>query len=436
MNRNADIFGRKNTSEDKDNEKERLKELIQNELGFYIKNKRTFTMTSDEERNELKGYMNTIIYENPNPTFLRRAEINEFVNEYVLELTSLGILSGLLEDDEVSEIMVNGFDDIWVEKNGKLVKTDLSFKDPQELFDLGARIARNIGKTLDLKNTMVDARLPDGSRVNVVTYPNYLGGTSITIRKFSKQRLTIEDLIRGGTINKDMALFLNAAVLGEANILVSGGTNSGKTTTLNILSNFIPEEERVITIEDPSELQLNGKHVISLETTEANSEGEGEVTMTDLLKNALRMKPNRIIVGEVRDHTAYDLLNSMNTGHDGAMSTIHANNPKNCIVRLNSLISEKGFNYSLDTVHSMIGGAIDLIIQIKYDNGKRIITDISQTFLDDEGKFVIEQLFGFSTNIIDEDDSRRTGFKKNNETLSYDLQEKLRLKGIDPEEVF
>lgn len=432
MNRNIELFGTRNNEEDRENEKQRLKKVIQDQLGMYIKDKRTFTMTSHEERDELRGYMIKIINESSTSTFLRRSEINEFVQEYVMELTSLGILSPLLEDDSVSEIMVNGVDDIWIEQKGKLIKTELKFKSEEELYELGSRIARNIGKTLDLKNTMVDARLPDGSRVNVITFPNCLNGTSITIRKFSKNRLTVDDLIKGGTITEEMALFLNAAVLGEANILVSGGTNSGKTTTLNILSNFIPSEDRVITIEDPSELQLNGDHVISLETTESNSEGEGEVTMTDLLKNALRMNPDRIVVGEVRDHTAYDLLNSMNTGHDGAMSTIHANNPKNCIIRLNSLISEKGFNYSLETVQSMIGGAIDLIIQIKYDNGKRIITDITQTYLDDQGKLVSEQLFAFEANA----NNSSGGFIKRDTELSFDLQEKLRLKGLNPNDFF
>jgi len=419
-----------------ENEEERLKNIIQGNLSQYLGGRNPFTMNTKEEREQLRGYMIEIVSGMSEPTFLRRFQLEDFYDRLIMDLTSLGVLSELLEDDSVSEIMVNGYDDIWVERNGRTEKTDIAFRNEEELFDMGVRIARNVGRNLDMRNTMVDARLPDMSRVNIITSPNYLGDTAITIRKFNKKRLTIDDLIEGNTLNEEIADFLKAAVISKANILVSGGTNTGKTTNLNILSNFIPKEERVITIEDSAELQLTGDHILSLETTEANAEGEGEVTMTDLLKNTLRMNPSRIIVGEVRDHTAYDLLNSMNTGHDGAMSTVHANSPNDCVIRLNNMISERGYNFSLETVYAMIGAGVDLIIQLYEQGGQRYISEISQVYLGKDRTLEMDTLFRFEIDKINEN-GRVTGeFVKANVKLNQDMLLKFRRRNINPEDYF
>ena len=308
-----------------------------------------------------------------------RAERQRVVKEVIDEALGLGPLEDFLEDDRVTEIMVNRADQIYVEMDGKLTVTDASFTDDAQLLGVIERIVAPIGRRIDEKSPMVDARLKDGSRVNAVIPPLALDGPSITIRKFSREPFVVKDLVRFGTLTAEVADFLRACVEARLNILISGGTGTGKTTLLNVMSSFIPVDDRIVTVEDSAELQLKQPHVVRMETRPPNIEGEGAVSIRDLVRNSLRMRPDRIVVGECRGSEAVDMLQAMNTGHDGSLTTIHSNSPRDCLARLETLVMFAGLELPSRAIREQIGSAIQIIVQLsRLSDGSRRITQISE----------------------------------------------------------
>jgi pilus assembly protein CpaF len=313
------------------------------------------------------------------PIPVPRSERSRIISEVTDEVTGYGPIQALLKDDSVSEVMVNGPNQVYVERKGKLVLTDVRFRDDAHVMHVIEKIVSPLGRRIDESSPMVDARLPDGSRVNAVIPPLALKGPSITIRKFAKDPFTVDDLIRFGTFTKEMAELLRACVEGKLNIVVSGGTGSGKTTTLNVLSSFIPAEDRIVTIEDAAELQLRQDHVVTLETRPANIEGKGAVTMRDLVRNSLRMRPDRIVVGEVRGGEALDMLQAMNTGHDGSLTTGHANAPRDMLSRLETMVLMAGMDLPVRAIREQIASAVDLIVQqSRLRDGSRKVTHLTE----------------------------------------------------------
>ncbi len=314
------------------------------------------------------------------------------------EINGYGPITELLEDKNITEIMVNAPNEIYIEIDGQIIKDEsISFINDEHIIRTIQRLIEPIGRTIDATNPMVDARLLDGSRINAVIPPLSTKGPVITIRKFKESMTHIDDLIRVGTLTPAMARFLDAAVKGKLNIIVCGGTGSGKTTLLNILSSFISSHERIITIEDAAELRLNQEHVISLETRVTNYESDNEITIRDLVINSLRMRPDRIIVGEVRGKEAFDMLQAMNTGHDGSLTTLHANGPQDALNRLETMVLMSGLEIPIKAIREYIVNAIDLVVNIeRMNDGKRKITSISELdgFVDDRIK--LKQIFGFN----------------------------------------
>jgi pilus assembly protein CpaF len=312
-------------------------------------------------------------------TPLTRDERREIVRQLTDDILGYGPIDALLRDDSVTEVMVNGFDRVYVERRGKLERTDVHFVDASHVMRIIDKIVSQVGRRVDEASPMVDARLPDGSRVNAIIPPLALNGPTLTIRKFSRDPYTINDLITFGTLTARAAQFLAAAVKGKLNILVSGGTGTGKTTTLNAMSAFIPGDERIVTIEDAAELQLQQDHVITLESRPSNIEGSGEVKIRELVRNALRMRPDRIIVGEVRGAETLDMLQAMNTGHEGSLTTIHANSPRDALSRLETLVMTAGVELPHRAIREQIASAFDLLVQIqRLVDGSRRVTHISE----------------------------------------------------------
>lgn len=319
------------------------------------------------------------------------------VNQAVMnEVYQFGPISDLLNDDTITEIMVNGPLDIFVERKGKIIKTENEFRNDKHVMHIIDKIISPLGRRVDESSPLVDARLPDGSRVNIIIPPLAVKGPSITIRKFSKDSLTTNDLITFGALNGDIAEFLRLCVKGRINVLVSGGTGSGKTTLLNVLSSYIPEDERIVTIEDAAEVQLQQAHVVTLESRPANIEGNGRITIRDLVVNSLRMRPDRIIVGEVRGGEALDMLQAMNTGHDGSLTTIHANSPQCSLSRLETMVMMSGVELPSRAIREQVASAIDLIIQVeRMVDGSRKVTKISE-IIGLEGEIVtLQDIFLF-----------------------------------------
>ena len=316
--------------------------------------------------------------------------------ELVAEAIGLGPLESLIAIDDISEIMVNGPNDVYVEYKGKLYKTDTAFAGSHQALAAIERIVSPLGRRIDESSPMVDARLPDGSRVNAIIPPLSLIGPSITIRKFSKDPLTVENLIDFGSVTADIFRFLKTCVLLRKNIIISGGTGSGKTTFLNIMSDFLPSSERIITIEDAAELQLRQDHVIRLESRPPNLEGKGEVTIRDLLRNSLRMRPDRIVVGECRGGEALDMLQAMNTGHDGSLTTIHANSPRDALARLETLVLMSGFDLPLRAIREQIASAVAIIIQVsRQKDGSRKLTNVSEVIKMEGEVITMQDIFNF-----------------------------------------
>ena len=315
----------------------------------------------------------------------------QIYDEILDELTGFGPIQPLLEDPDISEVMVNGPKKVYVEKNGKLAKSPITFDDDAHVLRIIDRIVLPLGRRVDSDSPTVDARLPDGSRVNAVVQPVAIDGPSITIRKFKKDKLSVQQLIDYGSLTPNMAEFIRACVISRLNIVISGGTGSGKTTLLNVLSGYIPEGERIITIEDAAELQLQQDHVMRMETKTANTDGRGAVTIRDLVRNSLRMRPDRIVVGEVRAGEALDMLQAMNTGHDGSLTTVHANSPRDAISRLETLVLMAGMDLPLKVVRQQISSAVDLIIQqTRLKDGARKVTAITEV-VGMEGDVIITQ---------------------------------------------
>jgi pilus assembly protein CpaF len=319
------------------------------------------------------------------------SEQEELLDDICNDVLGYGPLEPLLARDDIADIMVNGSKNVYIEVNGKVEQTGIRFRDNQQLLNICQRIVSQVGRRVDESSPICDARLPDGSRVNVIAPPLAIDGTALTIRKFKKDKLTLDQLVKFGAISPHGAEILKIIGRVRCNIVISGGTGSGKTTLLNCLTNYIDREERVITCEDSAELQLQQPHVVRLETRPPNLEGEGEVTMRDLVKNCLRMRPERIIVGEVRGPEVFDLLQAMNTGHDGSMGTIHSNSPRECLNRIESMIAMGGFTLPQKTVREIVVGSIDVIIQAaRLRDGSRRITHITEV-IGMEGDVIITQ---------------------------------------------
>jgi pilus assembly protein CpaF len=328
----------------------------------------------------------------------------QLYREILDELLGFGPIQPLLDDSSISEVMVNGKDHVYIEQQGKLLKTDIHFADDNQIIRLIERIIMPLGRRIDADSPMVDARLPDGSRVNAIIPPVAIDGPSITIRKFQKGKLAIEQLIEIGSLSKFMAEFIRACVLSKFNIIISGGTGTGKTTLLNALSGFIPEEERVVTIEDAAELMLEQEHVVRLETKPANVEGLGVIAIRDLVRNALRMRPDRIVVGEVRGGEAMDMLQAMNTGHDGSLTTLHANSSRDAISRLETMCMMAGMDMPLKVIRQQIAAAIDVIVQINREkDGTRKIVAITEVAGMEGDTVVLTDIFRFERTGVSED---------------------------------
>ncbi len=320
----------------------------------------------------------------------------QITQEVVDEVLGYGPIQPLLNDPDVSEVMVNGPKKIYVEKKGKLTKTGVTFENDAHVIRVIERIVLPLGRRIDADSPTVDARLPDGSRVNAIVPPVALDGPSITIRKFRKDKLTMQQLIEFGSITPQMAEFLKACVISRLNIVISGGTGSGKTTLLNVLSGLIPEDERIVTIEDAAELQLQQDHVVRLETKPASLEGKGQVTIRDLVRNALRMRPDRIVVGECRGGETLDMLQAMNTGHDGSLTTLHANTPRDALSRLETMVLMAGMDLPVKVIRQQISAAIDLIVQqTRLKDGSRKVTAISEVAGMEGDTIVLTDIFRF-----------------------------------------
>lgn len=334
-------------------------------------------MAREDLARDLKGIVGELL--NETKMQLNAAERVELVEQLLNDMLGLGPLEPLLADESISEVMVNGPKQVYCESKGKLTLTDVKFRDNSHVLSIATRIVTAIGRRIDESSPLCDARLADGSRVNIIIPPLAIDGPSITIRKFSKKKITLDTMVKFGSISPQMAQVLRICGRCRLNILISGGTGSGKTTLLNAMSQMIDHGERVVTIEDAAELQLQQPHVVRLETRPANLEGHGEITMRDLLKNALRMRPDRIIVGETRGGEAIDMLQAMNTGHDGSLSTVHANRPREAIMRLENMVGLGGANLAPRAIRQQIASAVDMIIQVsRMRDGSRRVTHISE----------------------------------------------------------
>jgi pilus assembly protein CpaF len=343
---------------------------------------------------KLDGFAIELI--NEDESFRGHTDRKKVVDELINDLTGFGPINPLLLDDEVSEVMVNGPNQVFCERKGKLILTPIKFRDDEHVMSVIEKIVAPIGRRIDESSPMVDARLPDGSRVNAIIPPLALNGPTITIRKFSKDPFQVEDLVNFGTLTADMATFLDACVKARLNIFVSGGTGSGKTTTLNVLSNFIPEDERIVTIEDAAEIQLAQEHVVSLESRPPNIEGKGAITIRDLVRNSLRMRPDRVVIGEVRGSEALDMLQAMNTGHDGSLATGHSNSPRDMIARLETMVLLGGVDLPIKAIREQISGALDLIIQqSRLKDGSRKITNITEVQGMEGDIIVLQDIFTY-----------------------------------------
>ncbi|HXY81711.1 MAG TPA: CpaF family protein [Gaiellaceae bacterium] len=348
-------------------------------------------MTEDLHERVLRSVTEQLVLDR---TPLTREERRQIVREITDDILGYGPLEQLLRDDSVTEVMVNAFNRIYCERNGKIERTTAAFVDNAHLLRIIDKIVSQVGRRVDEASPMVDARLPDGSRVNAIIPPLSLRGPTLTIRKFSRDPYTMNDLISFGSVSPKAAQFLAACVKGKLNILISGGTGTGKTTTLNAMSAFVPEDERIVTIEDAAELQLQQEHVITLESRPPNIEGQGEVRIRELVRNALRMRPDRIIVGEVRGAETLDMLQAMNTGHEGSLTTIHANSPRDALSRLETLVLTAGLDLPLRAIREQISSAFDLLVQItRLVDGSRRITHITEVLRMESDVITLQEIF-------------------------------------------
>jgi len=392
------------------------------------------TVESDKARKEIREISERLLAEESAP--LSRKQRQLIVDRIEDEVMGLGPLEPLLADPTISDILVNGFDTIYIERRGKLEATNARFTDHAHLLNTIDRIVSAVGRRIDESSPMVDARLADGSRVNAIIPPLAIDGASMSIRRFGVDLLGMDNLIEMQTLTAEVAEVLQAIVKARLNVVVSGGTGSGKTTMLNILSGYIPEDERIVTIEDSAELQLRQPHVVRLETRPPNIESKGEVTSRDLVKNSLRMRPERVIVGEVRGAEALDMLQAMNTGHDGSLTTIHANSPRDALGRIENMVSMTGINFPANALRSQISSAIDIVLQVaRLEDGQRKLVSVQEINGMEGDIITMSELFAFKREGIDED-KKISGTLRSTGIIPA-FHKRLELRGIDlPVDVF
>ncbi len=370
-----------------------LKERIQDKLIAELDPQMDISKT-DEVRRTIEDMYDQILVQEG--TMLTRQERQRLFEQIVAEILGFGPLEPLLADESITEIMVNGAQKVFIERKGKIEKTNLTFESDDHLMRIIDRIVSPLGRRIDEASPYVDARLPDGSRVNAIIPPLALNGPTLTIRKFSKIPLTVDDLVRFGSITPEAVEFLKACVIARLNVIVSGGTGSGKTTLLNILSGFIPGDERIVTVENAAELQLRQEHVVTLESRPPNIEGKGEVTIRDLVVNCLRMRPDRIVVGECRSGEALDMLQAMNTGHDGSLTTLHANSPRDTLSRLETMVLMAGMDLPVRAIREQIAAAVDVIVQQeRLRDGSRKVVNITEVQGMEGDVIVMSDIFAF-----------------------------------------
>lgn len=359
------------------------------------------TIEQEQARTEIRDVSLQLMVEEGAPLSVKQRKV--IIQRIEDEIMGLGPLEPLLADTTISDILVNGAKSVYIERRGKLERTNVTFSDDAHLLNIIDRIVSAVGRRIDESSPMVDARLADGSRVNAIIPPLAIDGPSVSIRRFAVELLSIDDLIQLGTMTRELAAVLNAVVKARLNVLISGGTGSGKTTTLNILSGYIPHDERIVTIEDSAELQLQQPHVVRLETRPPNIEGRGEVTARDLVRNSLRMRPERIIVGEVRGGEALDMLQAMNTGHDGSLTTVHANTPRDAMGRVENMVSMSGINFPIQALRAQIASAIDIVIQVsRLDDGSRKLISLQEVNGMEGDIITLSEIFRFDRSGTDE----------------------------------
>ncbi|MBN9412855.1 MAG: CpaF family protein [Candidatus Paracaedimonas acanthamoebae] len=357
-------------------------------------------MPSSELRHEIEHYV--LEYSEEHQAQVSRKELQDIINDIMDDMVGLGPLEILLKDSTINDILINSYDLVFVERFGKLFKTDIVFRDEKHVLQIAQRIASQVGRRIDELSPMVDARLQDGSRVNIIIPPVALGGASISIRKFQQQNIKLNDLVQYNSLSPKMAEFLKMAAEARLNIIISGGTGAGKTTLLNALSGLIDPSERVVSIEDSAELKLSLPHVVRLESRPSNMEGAGLITISDLLRNALRMRPDRLVIGECRGAEAFDMLQAMNTGHNGSMSTLHSNNTREALHRIENMLLMAGHDFPNQVVKGYIADAIDLIVHVsRMKDGVRRVTQISSVTGLEDNKINIQDVFLFN-NITEE----------------------------------
>ena len=399
------IFGRRQAEAKEDNYQELKLAIHRRIVDEMSDQEQQFLASNNHTRAEVEELISSYCQRvlDDSPMSVPRGERARIVADICDEILGLGPIEPLLKDESITEVMINGPKKIFVERKGKLQLTNVQFHDDAHLMNIIERIVSPLGRRIDEASPLVDARLADGSRVNAIVPPLSLIGPCVTIRKFTKNPLSIDNLVGFGTLSEEMAEFLEACVKARLNIMVSGGTGSGKTTTLNVLSSFIPDRERIVTIEDAAELRLQQQHVVTLESRPANLEGRGAITIRDLVRNALRMRPDRIIVGEVRSGEALDMLQAMNTGHDGSLTTGHANSPRDILSRLETMVMMAGMDLPVRAIREQIASALDLIIQqSRIQDGSRKITYITEVQKMEGDTIVLQDLFTYVQTGINE----------------------------------
>ena len=389
----------------KDSVKRHLHYLLIEEMGVELN-----TSDTDESmlRIKIERKLNDLLDRETTP--LSASDRKEIVLDVIDNVLGYGPIQSLLEDPEITEIMVNNTDTIYIERKGRIHETDRRFIDEAHLLRIVDKIVSQVGRRIDESSPMVDARLPDGSRVNAVIHPLAINGPMLTVRKFSKDPFTVDDLVNFGTITPNVAAFLDVCVKGKLNVLISGGTGTGKTTLLNVVSGFVPGDERIITIEDAAELRLDQEHVLRLEARPPNIEGKGHVTIRDLVRNSLRMRPDRIIVGEVRGAEALDMLQAMNTGHEGSISTVHANSPRDALARIETMVLMGGLDLPVRAIREQVSSALDLIVHLgRLRDGSRKVVQIAEIGGMEGETIIMQDIFYYDFSMGLDEDGRFAG---------------------------